>query len=88
MHGLIIHLILVGVVPLVAVGATHHLDNDNSFQTQAGRSLADVAKGSHASCKPVGMCEMCTKGDRIQFDECEDTGRRQRYECIFYDGEG
>ena len=69
-----------------------NLNLDVSMQALLDRRLAgeSVGEGSsvHEECNPVGVCEMCTFSDQKTYPVCEETGRKQRYECTTILNEG
>lgn len=39
-------------------------------------------------CKQIDKCEMCTFSEQKSILACKETGRKEKMECTFFDGDG
>jgi hypothetical protein len=52
------------------------------------RSITAEEEDPREECTPKEKCEMCTFSDQKATPACKETGRRQKFECIRYEGDG
>ena len=69
------------LIALITLTDMMHVESFDSDTQQQRQSQEDRVGVGVVSCKSLEACAMCTSRDKKNFEVCEETGCKQKFEC-------